>query len=265
MNVAISEQGATILGMKLSDVVKAARKRKGWSGRMLAKKAGTSGSVVSRLENNKQIGRADTVLSVTSALGLDPAYVQSLMAGGDAEAEPAERTPEEVLAELQAVIKRQRDREEVERKERERAEEVARKEQELRAQGLVGDVYRIPRAQQSVSAGYGYTLDAEMGAMAVPAPKVEDRISVRITGDCMEPDIPQGADVIVDKSFSPQNGDAVIVDHEGEWLCKWYEVQSDGTVWLIANQHREPIRPNGNTTIIGVVTTFQPKRPRKRP
>lgn len=247
--------------MKLGELIARTRKRKGLTAEQLAEKTGLSQSAISRIENGGRIGRPESIFRLTDALGIDPELVRLGVMGDEVpdEGEDIEVAvdPEWMLEQALAALRRRSEREETERK-------IAREEADLRARGLVGDVYRIPRAEQAASAGYGHTLDAEIGTISGPAPRVEDRISVKITGDCMEPDIPQGVVVTVDKTLTPQDGDVVLVSHDGEWICKWYEVQTDGSVLLIANQHREPIRPNGHTTVIGVVVDIQIGRPRKK-
>lgn len=257
MSIAVWHSASYDEPMNLANKVDSELKRRGWNKSDLARRAKVHPSVISRIVSGERLGRVDTVLRVCAALGMDADEVQRLLAG-----EPTIATPLRSIKEIAEELIAAADREEAERKERERAEEIARREVELRAQGLVGDVYRIPRAEQSASAGYGYTLDAEMTTMTGPAPKAEDRVSVKVTGDCMEPIVAQGAWVIVDKSRQPVHGDIVLVDHEGEWLCKAYNVDPDGQVWLRALQHREPIRPNGRTTVIGVVTSIQSEPPR---
>lgn len=239
--------------MKLGEIIHFERDRRGWSQEELARRAKVSSASVSRIESGNRGGRGDTIMMITAALGINPEHVQKILSGEAIEpASETERTPEEVLQEALTLLRRQR----------ERAEEIARQEQALRARGLVGDVYLYPLAQQAASAGFGYTPDTEMLPFSGPAPKAEDVLFVKVTGDCMEPIIPQGAVVVVDRKRQPSHGDVVLVDHEGEWLCKAYNLDPDGQVWLRAFRHRLPIKPNGLTTVIGVIVKVMGNLPR---
>ena len=77
-------------------------------------------------------------------------------------------------------------------------------------------------------------------------------IAVPVVGDCMEPKIPEGARVIVDKSASPRPGDIVLALHDGELIVKTLE-QQDGDLLLVAIQGRPPIKVDERTQIVGVV------------
>jgi len=77
-------------------------------------------------------------------------------------------------------------------------------------------------------------------------------VAYTVVGDCLEPDIRSGDTVIVNKTASWRTGQIVVVDHDGELLVKILEDRS-GELWLIAHQHREPIRVDDSTVIIGVV------------
>lgn len=67
--------------MRLSELVRRERERRGWRPIDLARAAGVSKSVITNLENGKRLGRADTIAKVTQALGIDPERMQRLLAG----------------------------------------------------------------------------------------------------------------------------------------------------------------------------------------
>jgi transcriptional regulator with XRE-family HTH domain len=65
--------------MRLADLVRTEREKQRLSQAELARRAGVSPPVISRLEDGKRLGRGDTIARVTRALGIDPAIVQSIL------------------------------------------------------------------------------------------------------------------------------------------------------------------------------------------
>ena len=65
--------------MRLADLIRDERNKRGWSQSELARRAGVSPSVVNRLESGKRVGHADTIARVAAALGLNPNTVQSVL------------------------------------------------------------------------------------------------------------------------------------------------------------------------------------------
>lgn len=73
-----------------------------------------------------------------------------------------------------------------------------------------------------------------------------------VTGDCMEPWVMPGENVVFDPDQQPVDRDMVIVtDDEGETMVKWYRVDDDGAAYLVAADGTT-LRPNG-AKIEGVV------------
>lgn len=83
-------QAANMGVMKLGDVVKEERIRQGLQAKDLAKMAGVTPAVITRLEQGKRLGRVDTVLKITGVLGIDPARVQRMMRADEEEEEEDE-------------------------------------------------------------------------------------------------------------------------------------------------------------------------------
>jgi transcriptional regulator with XRE-family HTH domain len=77
----------------------------------------------------------------------------------------------------------------------------------------------------------------------------------RIAGDCMEPDIPDGAVVLVNVARQPQLGEPVLVQIGDAVLCK--VVTGRNGAWVLRCTHGDQrevrLRPGDEMTYIGVV------------
>lgn len=77
----------------------------------------------------------------------------------------------------------------------------------------------------------------------------------RIAGDCMEPDIPDGAVVLVNVARQPQLGEPVLVQIGDAVLCK--AVTGKNGAWVLRCTHGDErevrLRPGDEMTYIGVV------------
>jgi transcriptional regulator with XRE-family HTH domain len=121
----------------------------------------------------------------------------------------------------------------------------------------------VPEMTQRAAAGFGSETEPELWPYY---PRSNERghrfIAVRISGNCMEPDIPEGYVVLADEDGSPQSGDIVVAEHDGETIVK--ELQKrNGDLYLVARQNREPIKVNKSTRVIGVVVQWGMKPKRK--
>lgn len=65
--------------MKLAELVRQERQRRGWSKADLAREADVSRSVITNMESGKRLGRADTVAKICQVLGIDPAEAQAVL------------------------------------------------------------------------------------------------------------------------------------------------------------------------------------------
>lgn len=73
-----------------------------------------------------------------------------------------------------------------------------------------------------------------------------------VTGDCMEPWVMAGENVVFDPDQRPVDRDMVIVtDDEGETMVKWFRLDDDGQPYLLAADGTT-LKPNG-AKIEGVV------------
>jgi transcriptional regulator with XRE-family HTH domain len=74
-----------------------------------------------------------------------------------------------------------------------------------------------------------------------------------VTGDCMEPWVMPGENVVFDPDQRPVDRDMVIVtDDDGETMVKWYRIDDDGSPYLLAANDPKKLTPNG-AKIEGVV------------
>lgn len=115
------------------------------------------------------------------------------------------------------------------------------------------DVVFVPKVTGRVSAGPGSSGDMEYWPyLPKPTQRGHEFISVRVSGDCMEPRVHDGEWVLVDKTAVPEDGKLVVAIHEGETIVKLFE-RRGGRSYLVALQNRPPIELDADTEIIGVV------------
>jgi len=78
---------------------------------------------------------------------------------------------------------------------------------------------------------------------------------LRVSGDSMcEAGILPGDMVIVNKGQTPQNGDIVIAEVDGEWTMKYLKKRGGSVILVPANANYKPIKPKNELKIAGVVT-----------
>ena len=84
---------------------------------------------------------------------------------------------------------------------------------------------------------------------------VEATFLLKVSGDSMsDAGILPGDMVLVDKSQTPESGDIVIAEVDGEWTMKYLSKRGNSTVLLPANTNYKPIKPRKELKIAGVVT-----------
>ncbi|MCX8030845.1 MAG: transcriptional repressor LexA [Thermodesulfovibrionales bacterium] len=77
---------------------------------------------------------------------------------------------------------------------------------------------------------------------------------LKVTGDSMiEAGILPGDMVLVDRSFTPKNGDIVIAQVDGEWTMKYFSKKGKEVTLHPANPKYQPIKPKSELNITGVV------------
>ncbi|MGD0885943.1 MAG: transcriptional repressor LexA [Thermodesulfovibrionales bacterium] len=78
---------------------------------------------------------------------------------------------------------------------------------------------------------------------------------LKVSGDSMsEAGILPGDMVIVDKSRTPQNGDIVIAEVDGQWTMKYLKKRGENVILIPANSRYQPIKPKKELRIAGVIT-----------
>ncbi len=83
---------------------------------------------------------------------------------------------------------------------------------------------------------------------------------LKVSGDSMTgAGILPGDMVLVDKSLTPNNGDIVIAEVDGEWTMKYLKKQRNKVILEPANDKYESIRPTNELKIGGVVTAVMRK------
>ncbi len=78
---------------------------------------------------------------------------------------------------------------------------------------------------------------------------------LKVSGDSMSgAGILPGDLVLVDKGRTPQSGDIVIAEVDGEWTMKYLRKRGESVTLLPANPAYQPIKPKKELRIAGVVT-----------
>jgi SOS regulatory protein LexA len=78
---------------------------------------------------------------------------------------------------------------------------------------------------------------------------------LKVSGDSMTgAGIMQGDMVIVDKGQKPKSGDIVIAEVDGEWTMKYLRKRGNDVTLIPANPKYQPIKPQNELKIAGVVT-----------
>jgi len=104
-----------------------------------------------------------------------------------------------------------------------------------------------------ISGGGGSPTEAEsIPYWPEPGTRNHDFIAFEVIGDCLEPRVMRGHRVVVDVTASPEPGDVVAVEHNGERLVKILE-RRGAQLWLVALQGPEPTEVTVDTAMIGVV------------
>jgi transcriptional regulator with XRE-family HTH domain len=209
--------------MSLGSRIRQLRLEKGYSQGDLAKMVGVERSYISHIESGKTDMPTKMVL-VSLANALDTTMEDLLTAAGYL-------TP--------SVVRRARERQ--------------RRTQELLRELELATPILLEEYSGRVSAGAGAPYEGELWPYyPTMGERSHDFIAVPVSGSCMEPRIPEGSRVVVDRTESPRPGDTVVAAHDDELLVKRLE-RRNGDLYLVALKEREPIRVTEQTTILGVV------------
>lgn len=114
----------------------------------------------------------------------------------------------------------------------------------------------LPLYDLAVSAGTGQFLDGESYELidSYDAPRRAD-FAVRVAGDSMEPDIPDGSIVWVHSCDTLESGHVGIFVYGGQAYCKRLRINSVGVMLISANRQYAPIiiRPENELHVCGEV------------
>jgi hypothetical protein len=126
--------------------------------------------------------------------------------------------------------------------------------QKRHAHRAKGSVIMVPVVWGRVAAESGDYAEAESWPYTLQDGEESHRfIGIVASGDCLDPRIRPGERLIVDKDASPRNDEVVVIEQDGKMLLKVWE-QKNGTVWLTALRHHEPLAFDENVTFLGVVS-----------
>ena len=204
------------------------RELRGMGVNELGRAAGLTGSQISAMENSRRKAPAiDTVEKLAGALSVT---VEQLR-GSAALQEPE---PSALLNQLAAVI----------------PEEIPPLEGVARA-GTAGVPADIPP-------------DALI--LAVRRMASGNRRRLIVQGDCMEPDIPDGAEVVINTQREPQDGEPIIVRIADRVLCKTLVARNgEWRLGCVNERYSElALRPGEDMEYLGVVEKVIWSPPRRR-
>ena len=99
--------------------------------------------------------------------------------------------------------------------------------------------------------------DGDYEKIPTTVPVNQYTFAVRVTGDSMEPEFTEGMLLIVEPELSPQPGDYVIARNGGDETT-FKQLMQDGADWYLKPLNsRYPLKPLGESTIIGVVRAVE--------
>lgn len=227
----------------LGQMVRRLRESLGFTQGQLAANASVTRSWIARVEaDDRQRPDPDMLKRVASHLQV-PANTLLATAGYNVLPEPErpDRTPEEIAAELAAALRRDRQR---------------RERDESRYTSLPYLVRMIPIVESFASAGEGAVGAIEMWPYMPPdANTSHDFFAIYVRGDCLAPRVSDGDLAVIDKQATPELGDVVAVQSDGESLLRVY----DGDRLLALNGH--PPKPLDERTHLEGVVVFAGRKP----
>ncbi len=229
MNIAMAQRATYDRGMKIAELIRQERERRGWSARKLAAKAEVDPAAISKIENGQQIGHAITLAKIAQALDINPSLLQGVVCGGDDVRLPEARSLVDTLEEALAQ---------------------ARRTTSTRYEVLPGRVIMVPMVSSLTAAGEGAVAEAEPWPYQLQPGEVDhgQRFAVKVKGGCLSPRIQDGETAVIDKLATPTLGNIVAVQVDGESLLR---ILADGE--LIALNGHAPIPLSERVHVEGVV------------
>jgi phage repressor protein C with HTH and peptisase S24 domain len=106
------------------------------------------------------------------------------------------------------------------------------------------------------NAGRAYMFNDISEYMLLVSKKYSDKkyVAFRVSGDSMQPTLPDECIVVVDTSKEPDDGDIVVCQYNNELLCKRIEIKTTGVLLRSDNKNYPDIKiDNLEFRIIGVV------------
>jgi phage repressor protein C with HTH and peptisase S24 domain len=99
--------------------------------------------------------------------------------------------------------------------------------------------------------------DGGMEMIPTSVPVKKHTFALRVSGDSMEPEFHEGMLLIVEPELEPNPNDYVIAKN-GDSETTFKQLVKDGSDWFLKPiNNRYPIKPLGNSTIIGVVRAVE--------
>lgn len=218
-----------------------------------------------RIERRMQrTGRSARSLSL--AIGQNPAYIQQLITGMRNKKVPSLQIMRAIADELGTSVEflvygesQQEAKDEKKPRRRYTREEIYRN---IGAWPVVNDAIELV-LQASAGEGKGALIPQGLeGVETVPNITGSQLYAMRVTGNCMVPEVRPGEIVHFDPDRIPEDGDLVVATQYGEKaLVKWYEEQ--GTMQYLVPLDGEAILIDESIEVIGVIKKIERTPPRR--
>jgi transcriptional regulator with XRE-family HTH domain len=124
----------------------------------------------------------------------------------------------------------------------------------------------VPVTRQRLHAGWMEPVDPEL-PLLIAVPKDSTYLAMRVTGECMEPECSPGDFAILDCDASPQLGEAVVVEVDGEQSLRYLAEQTP-TEWVFRAENAgfaDLVVSPKTARILGVIVAYQRQPKRLRP
>lgn len=218
----------TIIGERL----KKARESKGLTQAELAALIGTTPAAISNYEQGRRQIPVDLLFKIAEVLDVSVFWLM----GEISEMKPYEKP---------------------------KLRQEAVKEEEAKPQYLK----RVPVFSTEVSAGNGIFPDMFYPIAYENIERRDVDYIFVVSGDSMDPKIPDGARVLVKATPTPKNGKAIVCIYDGYFLVKYFHKTKSGTIWLLSENKDYPpivVEANKRFEIIGEVVEVRSPGPYKK-
>jgi transcriptional regulator with XRE-family HTH domain len=221
--------------------LRALRKRRGWSQEELARRTGVARSTISEIESGRRDARGGTLGPIAHALGIS---VDQLLADPDGPSAQPERASDRGPAPPYFAVVQRRGN----------------------VEPTAWLVKSVPVTRQRLHAGWMEPADAEP-PLLIAVPKDSTYLAMRVAGECMEPECSPGDFAILDCDASPQLGEAVVVEVDGEQSLRYLAEETPTHLTLRAENDAFPdmIVAREAARVLGVIVAYQRQPKRLRP